>query len=136
LGNIAKCLQVGGEFLTTFKDAPTKKQMEQLGMGKWSHEVFTADLPFGDEAAYCKDGYLHTVIWDDDYYPGVTSKSPPLERDLQLAGPHRRELYFYSLAWMTQTAKKHGMIVREVGVVSDAKMPFSVFSWKVVFVKE
>mmetsp|Transcript_56691 Transcript_56691/g.98772 ORF Transcript_56691/g.98772 Transcript_56691/m.98772 type:complete len:345 (+) Transcript_56691:96-1130(+) len=134
LENIAKCLAVGGEFLTTFKDAPTKQQLREFGWGKWSDEVFTADLH--NEEIYFKNGYLHTVIWDDDYYPGVTSKSPPLERDLQAPGPHRRELYFYSLSWMKQVAKKHSMAPKEVGVVCDAKMPFSVFSWKVIFVKE
>jgi SAM-dependent methyltransferase len=134
LGNIAKSLAVGGEFLTTFKDAPTKGQMEQRGMGHWSQEVFSATMH--DEEAYVKDGYLHTVIWDDDYYPGVTSKTPPCERDLQMAGPHRRELYFYSLPWIVKTAKKYSMVPKEVAVVCDAKMPFSVFSWKVTFAKE
>jgi len=134
LCNIAKCLSVGGKFLTTFKDAPTKDQMEQRGMGAWSHEVFTADMADKDE--YSKNGYLHTVIWDDDYFPGVTSASPPTERNLHLPGPHRRELYFYSLEWMKQVAKKHGLVPVEVGVVCDAKMPFSVFSWKVIFAKQ
>jgi len=134
LGNIAKSLRKGGEFLTTFKDAPSKEQMEQLGMADWSDEVFTADL--ADKDAYLKNGFLHTVIWDDDYYVDVTSKAPPIERDLKLAGPHRRELYFYGLAWMKEVAKKHGLLAKEVGVVCDAKIPFSVFNWKVVFVKE
>jgi SAM-dependent methyltransferase len=134
LGNIAKSLTVGGEFLTTFKDAPTQDQMEQCGMADWSGEVFTADL--ADKDAYLNNGFLHTVIWDDDYYPGVTSKAPPIERNLHVSGPHRRELYFYGLKWMKEVAKKHGLIAREVAVVCDAKIPFSVFSWKVIFVKE
>jgi len=102
-------------------------------MGHLSDEVFTADL--SDKDFYVTNGYLQAVIWDDDYYPGVASKSPPAERDLQLHGPHLRELYFYSLDWMKQHAKKYGLIAKQVGVVSDAKMPFSVFSWKVVFEK-
>jgi len=36
---------------------------------------------------------------------------------------------------MKQHAENHGLIPKEVGVVIDAKMPFSVFAWKVVFVK-
>jgi SAM-dependent methyltransferase len=127
LGNIAKCLTVGGEFLTTFKDAPTKDQMEQFGMADWSDEVFTADL--ADKDAYLKNGALHTVIWDDDYYPGVASKAPPVKRDLQVLGPHRRELYFYSLTWMKEVAKKHGLLPKEVGVVCDAKIPLIFVSW-------
>jgi len=134
LKNIAKCLRNGGEFLTTFKDAPTLDQLSKWGLSTWANEIFTADLD--DIESYIEDGYLHTVIWDDDYYPGVTSKTPPRDRDLQLAGPHRRELYFYSLEWMKQAAKKHGLVAKEVGIVCDAKMPFSVFSWKVVFVKQ
>jgi SAM-dependent methyltransferase len=134
LRNIANSLTVGGEFLTTFKDAPTQDQMEQRGMANWSGEIFTADL--ADKDAYLTNGFVHTVIWDDDYYPGVASKEPPIERDLQVAGPHRRELYFYSLTWMKQVAKRHGLIAKEVAVVCDAKIPLSVFSWKVIFVKE
>jgi len=103
-------------------------------MADWSDEVFTADL--ADKDAYLKNGFLHAVIWDDDYYVDVTSKAPPIERDLKLAGPHRRELYFYGLAWMKEVAKKHGLLAKEVGVVCHAKIPFSVFNWKVVFVKE
>jgi len=134
LGNIANSLTCGGEFLTTFKDAPTQEQMEERGMADWSGEVFTADL--ADKDAYLKNGFVHAVIWDDDYYPGVASNAPPIERDLKVGGPHRRELYFYGLTWMKEVAKKHGLIANEVAVVCDAKIPFSVFSWKVIFVKE
>lgn len=134
LRNIARSLAAGGEFLTTFKDAPTMERLAQLGMGDWCDEIFTADV-VGMQDAYGQDGYIHASIWDDDYYPGVASLDPPAERDLEAPGPHRRELYFYSLDWMKQHAQQYGLVAKEVGVVADAKIPFSVFSWKVVFAK-
>jgi SAM-dependent methyltransferase len=134
LRNIARCLTKGGEFMTTFKDAPTADQLTKLGMEAWVAETFTADL--ADKEAYLRDGYIHAVIWDDDYYPGVASPSPPSERDLSAPGPHRREMYFYGLNWMKKHAAQYGLVAKEVGVVSDAKMPFSAFSWKVVFEKK
>jgi len=37
---------------------------------------------------------------------------------------------------MKEVAKRHGLIAKEVAVVCDAKIPFSMFSWKVIVVKE
>jgi len=37
---------------------------------------------------------------------------------------------------MKEVAKRHGLIAKEVAVVCGAKIPFSVFSWKVIFIKE
>jgi len=134
LCNMARCLAKGGELMTTFKDAPTAEQLTKLGMEAWVGETFTADL--ADKEAYLRDGYMHAVIWDDDYYPGVTSSSPPSGRDLSAPGPHRREMYFYGLQWMKDHAAQYGLVAKEVGAVWDAKIPFSVFTWKVVFEKQ
>lgn len=131
LGHISKCLAPNGEFLLTFKDAPTREQMVRWGMGQWVEEVFTAD--FGSKEEYLRDGFLRAVMWDDDYYPGVTSDSPPTDRDVTLAGIHRREFVFYSLEWMKDTAAKYGLVAERVEVHPDSKIPLSALHWMVVF---
>jgi len=131
LCNMSKCLRPGGELLLTFKDAPTKKQMHKFGMGAWADEVFTADVvnTHGDLAG----GWLKAVMWDDDYYPGVTGGSPPLDRSFSIPGIHRREFVFYSLEWMKATAEKHGLTAKAVEVMPDSKIPFSALHWMVIF---
>jgi len=131
LGNISSCLASGGELLLTFKDAPTKQQMQRWGMSQWADEVFTADIV--SESDYLTDGFLRAVMWDDDYYPGVTSEHPPLGRDLALAGLHRREFVFYSLEWIKRAAMKHDLIAERVEVLPDSKIPYSALHWMVVF---
>jgi 2-polyprenyl-3-methyl-5-hydroxy-6-metoxy-1,4-benzoquinol methylase len=129
--NVARCLKLGGEFLLTFKDAPTKMQMDTFGMNAWADEVFSADHAGKD--SYMSDGYLRATMWDDDYYPGVTNSKPPQERDLSMPSLHRREFVFYSLGWMKDVAKKYGMIPKEVEVMPDSKIPFGALHWMVVF---
>lgn len=131
LGYMARCLKDGGELLLTFKDAPTKDQMHLRGMGPWAEQVFTADKSSQEDYVY--DGYLRAVMWDDDYYPGVTSDKPPQERDFALAGHHRREFVFYGLDWMKRAAGKHGLVAERVEVHPDSKIPFSALHWMVVF---
>jgi SAM-dependent methyltransferase len=131
LENMSLCLQPGGELLLTFKDAPTKDQMTNLGMGHWAEEVFTADI--ADKDSYLRDGFLRTIMWDDDYYPGVTSQEVPQDRDMMLPGIHRREFVFYSLEWMKSNAAKFGLIAEHVEVMPDSKIPFSALHWMVVF---
>lgn len=130
LGHISRSLSPGGELLLTFKDAPTRDQMADWGMDQWANEVVTADVA---RDMYLCDGFLRTVMWDDDYYPGVTSGTPPNERDLTIAGLHRREFVFYSLAWMKHAAAKHGLRPELVEVHPDSKVPLSALHWMVVF---
>merc|ERR1711920_961837 len=78
--NMARSLRPGGELLLTFKDAPTAEQLCEKGMGNWAQAIFTADLASMEE--YLRHGHLRAVMWDDDYYPGVTSKTAPAQRDL------------------------------------------------------
>lgn len=131
LGNAARCLRPRGELLLTFKDAPTEQQLQQWGKPEWSQEVFTADL--ASEKQYLRDGYLRAAMWDDDYYPGVTSPAPPACRDVALRGIHRREFFFYSLEWIKARAAEHGLVAEEVEVLPDSKIPRSALTWKVVF---
>lgn len=131
IGNMARCLCQGGELLLTFKDAPTEDQLKEKGMAAWSTEIFTSDLASKEQ--YLRDGYLRAVMWDDDYYSGVASKSPPTERDLKAPGLHRRELVFYSLEWIKARAAEHGLHAEDVEVFPDSKIPRSAFHWKVVF---
>lgn len=130
LHNMSRCLVPGGELLLTFKDAPTRQQMSKYGMSAWADEVFTADI---SSQEYLCNGYLRAVMWDDDYYPGVTSKQPPLERDLSLPGLHRREFVFYGLEWMKSEAMKHGLLAERVEVLPDSKIPHSALHWMVIF---
>lgn len=118
----------------TFKDAPTKEQMTNMGMGYWADQVFTADIT--DKKGYLRDGFVRAVMWDDDYYPGVTSvtsENPPMDRDLSLPGIHRREFVFYSLEWMKSKAMKFGLVAEHVEVMPDSKIPLSALHWMVVF---
>lgn len=131
MSNMAKCLEIGGELLLTFKDAPTKHQLETLGMGAWTNQVFSADLV--DKEAYQADGFLRAVMWDDDYYAGVTSNTPAKDRNTSTRGIHCREFVFYSLDWMTNTAAKYGLFPKEVEVMPDSKIPLSAFHWMIVF---
>jgi SAM-dependent methyltransferase len=130
LHNMSRCLVPGGELLLTFKDAPTRQQMSKYGMSAWADEVFTADILSQE---YLRNGYLQAVMWDDDYYPGLTSKQPPLERDLSLPGLHRREFVFYGLEWMKSEAMKHGLLAERVEVLPDSKIPRSALHWMVIF---
>lgn len=129
--NIARCLKPEGELLLTFKDAPTKDQLANMGMGDWADQVFTADIT--DKEGYLPDGFLRSIMWDDDYYPGVASGNPPQDRDLSLLGIHRREFVFYSLEWMKSKAMECGLVADHVDVMPDSKIPFSAFHWMVVF---
>lgn len=129
--NMSRCLKFGGELLLTFKDAPTKKQLESFNMNAWANEVFSAD--YSRKESYISEGFLRATIWDDDYYPGVTSSEPPHQRDFSINGLHRREFVFYSLEWMKDLAKKHGLIAKEVEVMPDSKIPFSALHWMVIF---
>jgi len=131
LGNMAQCLRPDGEILLTFKDAPTKQQLTEMKMNAWVDDVFTADLI--DINGYLSNGFLRAVMWDDDYYPGVTSSSPPIHRDLTLEGLHRREFVFYSLQWIKTTALKYGLVATELGVMPDSKIPLGAFHWMVIF---
>jgi len=134
-GNVAKCLRPGGEFLMNFKDAPTEEHLQRFGMHEWAHEVFTADLASAER--YFRDGFIHAVMWDDDYYPGVASSSQPVVgRDLHLPGLHRREFFFYSLEWVKARTAEHGLVLAEVEAILDAKIPRSAFAWQVVLRKE
>lgn len=128
--NMARCLRPHGEILLTFKDAPTTEQMRELGIGDWSPGVFTADL--ADRNQYLREGYLRAVMWDDDYYPGVASLSPPVGRNASLPGLHRREFFFYSLGWMKAVAEDNGLCLKDVEVHQDSKIPFSALHWKVI----
>jgi len=130
-GHIARCLAIGGEFLLTFKDAPTKQQLREWSMDSWVDEVFTSDLVSREE--YSRDGFIRAVMWDDDYYPGVTTDSPPETRDLSSCGIHRREFVFYSLEWVKSVAKQHGLLAKHLEVQTDSKIPFSAFHWMIVF---
>jgi len=132
-GNVAKCLRPGGEFLLNFKDAPTDEQLQKMGKQEWAHEVFTANLASAER--YLGDGFLHAVMWDDDYYPGVASGTAAAGRDLHMAGLHRREFYFYSLEWVKARAAEHGLVLAEVDAIVDAKMPRSAFGWQIVLKK-
>jgi len=131
LTNMSCCLRPGGELLLTFKDAPTKDQLAKMGMGFLADQVFTADIT--DKDGYLRDGFLRAVMWDDDYYPGVTSESPPQNRDLALPGIHRREFIFYSLEWIKSKAMQCGFVADHVEVMPDSKIPFSALHWMVVF---
>lgn len=132
--NVAKSLRPGGEFLLNFKDAPTDGQLQEMGKQEWAHEVFTANLASAER--YLGDGYLHAVMWDDDYYPGVAGTSQPVVgRDLNMLGLHRREFFFYSLEWVKARCAQHGLVIAEVDVLCDSKMPRSAFAWQVVFRK-
>jgi SAM-dependent methyltransferase len=131
LHNMSRCLKPGGELLLTFKDAPTKDQLANMGMGSWADQVFTADI--ADKKGYLRDGFLRAIMWDDDYYPGVTSENPPQSRDLAFPGIHRREFVFYSLEWMKAKALQCGFVAEHVEVMPDSKIPFSAFHWMVVF---
>jgi len=134
LANIARCLKPGGELLLTFKDAPTQAQMEAYGMEAWIDEIFTADIV--SKTNYIRDGYLQAVMWDDDYYAGVTSSQPPLDRNTKMPGLHRREFVFYGLEWMKSEALKHGLVAEHVEVMPDSKIPRSALHWMVVFRSE
>lgn len=129
--NMSRCLMCGGELVLTFKDAPTRQQMVKNGMRAWTQEVFTADILSEEE--YLRDGYLQAVMWDDDYYPGATSRKPPAQRDLSLPGLHRREFVFYSLEWIKAEAMKYGLIAERVEVLPDSKIPRSALHWLVIF---
>jgi len=131
MANMSKCLRIGGELLLTFKDAPTKQQLTMQGMGAWTDQVFTSDL-VGRES-YLADGFLRAVMWDDDYYPGVTSDTPPQYRTMFESGMHCREFVFYSLSWMKSTAAKYGLYPKEIEVMPDSKIPLSALHWMVVF---
>lgn len=131
LGNISRCLMPGGRLLLTFKDSPTMEQMTRWGMGHWAKEVFTADLVSPGD--YLCNGFQRAVMWDDDYYPGVTSGSPPKDRDITKAGLHFREFMFYSLDWMKKVASQCGLIPERVEVQLDSKIPYSALHWMVVF---
>jgi SAM-dependent methyltransferase len=130
LANMSHCLTPEGEVLLTFKDAPTKQQLKELGMDAWIDEVFTADLI--DEDSYVADGFLRSVMWDDDYYPGVTSSPPPSQRDTSLQGLHCREFVFYSLQWMKDRALKHGLVATELEVMPDSKIPLGALHWMMI----
>jgi len=131
LQNMSRCLRPGGELLLTFKDAPTKDQLANMGMGFLADQVFTADIT--DKDGYLRDGFLRAVMWDDDYYPGVTSENPPQTRDLALPGIHRREFIFYSLEWIKSKAMQCGFVADHVEMMPDSKIPFGAFHWMVVF---
>jgi SAM-dependent methyltransferase len=131
ISNMAKSLRADGELLLTFKDAPTAKQMQEKRMDAWAHETFSADHV--SQGQYLKDGFLHAVMWDDDYYPDVTSDNPLAERNLARPGLHRREFVFYSLEWIIARAEKHGLQPTDVEVHLDSKIPCSALHWKVVF---
>jgi len=131
LQNMSRCLKPGGELLLTFKDAPTMEQLANMGMENWTDQVFTADM--ADIKGYLRDGFLRAIMWDDDYYPGVTSQNPPQDRDLASPGIHRREFFFYSLEWMKSKAMQCGFVAEHVEVMPDSKIPFSALHWMVVF---
>lgn len=132
LYNMSLCLAQNGELLLTFKDAPTKHQLLRRGMEAWADDVFTADIVSREE--YLRNGFLRAVMWDDDYYPGVTTPAPPSKRDLTIPGPHLREFVFYSLKWVMDHAGLHGLRAQTVEVLPDSKIPYSALLWKVVFV--
>jgi SAM-dependent methyltransferase len=131
LQNMSRCLKPGGELLLTFKDAPTKTQLHDLGMEAWSEQVFSADLL--NEDKYNSDGFLRATMWDDDYYPGVTNDPCPAERSFDIPGMHLRDFFFYSLEWMKHKAQKVGLAAKLVEVMPDSKVPFSALHWMVVF---
>jgi SAM-dependent methyltransferase len=131
ISNMAKVLRADGELLLTFKDAPTAKQLQEKSMDKWAQAIFSADFASGEK--YLKDGFLRAVMWDDDYYPEITSEAPPAERDLAQHGLHRREFVFYSLEWIIALAGKHGLQPTSVEALPDSKIPFSALHWNVVF---
>jgi ubiquinone/menaquinone biosynthesis C-methylase UbiE len=132
LENMSRCLKPGGELLLTFKDSPTKEQMKNMGMGNWADEVFTADI--ADKEGYLRDGFLRAIMWDDDYYPGVTSpEHASKNRDFIMPGIHRREFVFYSLQWMKSNAMRFGFVAEHVEVMPDSKIPLSALHWMVVF---
>lgn len=131
MANMSKCLKPGGEVLLTFKDAPTRQSLISLGMESWADEVFTADIV--DRESYLANGFLRAVMWDDDYYPAVTTQKPPTDRDTSAQGLHCREFVFYSLAWMKEVASKHGLVAIHVEAHPDSKIPLSAFHWMVIF---
>ena len=107
IGNVALALLPRGKFLLTFKDSPTRSQMAARGMSSWADEIYLAELAGAKaEEAYLKDGYLRAVMWDDDYYPGVTSPEPPVDRNVHLLGHHLREFVFYSLDWIKKVCAR------------------------------
>lgn len=133
VANMSRCLKSGGELLLTFKDAPTAQMLTSFGMQSWADEVFTADLL--DKEGYLANGFLRAVMWDDDYYPGVTSNAPPKDRDTSIQGLHRREFIFYSLAWMKALAFKHGLVATYIEAMPDSKIPLGALHWMVIFQK-